>query len=57
VIPAGDDNDVIELLGGLSIFAYKHNVKMVMDGGALVHQTTLGTGTDYRVRSQIQLQL
>ncbi len=57
VMPSGDSNDLIELLGGLSVFAYEHNVKMVMDGGALVHQTTVGTRTDYRVRSQIQLQL
>ncbi|MBW2457292.1 MAG: hypothetical protein JRI68_22480 [Deltaproteobacteria bacterium] len=57
VMPTGSNNDTIELLGGLSIFAFQHNVKMMMDGGALVHQTTIGTQTDYRIRSQIQLQL
>jgi hypothetical protein len=57
VMPKGSDNDTIELLGGLNVFAYGHNVKLVIDGGGIIHETPTGRVTDYRVRSQVQLQL
>ena len=70
VIPKGPDNDRVELLGGLSVFAFRHNVKVMVDGGALISEAPTGTlgasligeaptgtVTDYRIRSQVQLQL
>jgi hypothetical protein len=56
-MPKGSDNDTIELLAGLNVFAYGHNVKLVIDGGGIIHETPTGRVTDYRVRSQVQLQL
>ncbi len=57
VIPKGADNDMVELLGGMSVFAYRHNVKWMVDGGGIISETSTGTTNDYRIRTQLQLQL
>jgi len=47
--------DQQEILGGLSIYAMKHNVKTQIDGGALLEEAAATTITDGRVRVQLQL--
>ncbi|MBN1945148.1 MAG: hypothetical protein JW797_05695 [Bradymonadales bacterium] len=53
--PDGPDNRQQELLGGLSVYLFGHNVKWQTDGGALVNQVSGGSSTNYLLRSQIQL--
>jgi hypothetical protein len=54
---APDENVEQEVLAGLSVFAFKHNVKVALDGGALVEEAPDDTIVDFRIRTQLQLQL
>lgn len=55
VAPDGADNDTHEVLGGLGFYFWGHEVKWQTDGGALLAESSGGTVTDYRVRTQLQL--
>jgi hypothetical protein len=57
IVPEGADNDVQEILGGVGVLAYKHNVKAVLDGGPILTDSSAGERFDWRIRSQLQLQL
>lgn len=51
----GNDNDLHEILGGLSFFFFGHNVKLQIDGGALLTEQAGGDRADWLVRAQLQL--
>lgn len=55
IAPDGPDNDLQEILGGLSIYFFGHGLKWQTDGGALLSQVSGGRRADYLVRSQLQL--
>lgn len=55
IAPKGPDNDLQEILGGLSVYFHEHDVKWQTDGGALLSQVPGGGRTDFLVRSQLQL--
>ena len=44
-----------EILGGLSVFFFKHNIKWVTDGGAIVEAASGSSAVDARIRTQFQL--
>lgn len=51
----GDGPLVHEALGGLNVYFYGHNLKWQTDAGAIITETPNDTETDYRVRTQFQL--
>jgi hypothetical protein len=48
-------SDTQEILGGVSVFIFKHNIKWVADAGALIHSSPSGSTVDARFRTQLQL--
>lgn len=57
VDPDGDDNNVMELTGGFSMYFFQHGLKWQTDVGALISQGTDGNVTDLQGRTQLQLSL
>ena len=56
VVSAVDGSDTThEILGGLSVFFFKHNIKWVVDGGAIVAAASGSSAVDARIRTQFQL--
>lgn len=55
VAPDGPDNNVHEILGGFSLYQYKHNFKWQTDVGAQLRETADGTAADLIARAQLQL--
>jgi hypothetical protein len=55
VDPDGDDNNTQEIMGGLSIYIFQHNLKWQTEAGALLRQDPAGGLTDFVLRSQLQL--
>jgi hypothetical protein len=55
IMPDGADNDVQEILGGLGVFPFKHNVKVQADAGPIITDTTGEAEIDYAVRTQLQV--
>lgn len=55
VAPRWDDN-VHEVLGVLGVYFFGHDVKLQIDGGALLREELGVTRTDGRVRAQLQFQ-
>ena len=53
--PDGSDNDVQEILGGVSLYLFGHDVKWQIEGGALLSESAGGDRTDGIVRTQLQL--
>lgn len=47
--------DTLELLGGVNVFIFEHNVKWVTDAGPIVNASSTGSTADVRVRTQFQL--
>ena len=55
VNPEGAENQTQELLGGISVYVFKHNLKWQTDGGAIINQEGDDSLTDGIVRTQLQL--
>ena len=54
--PDGDDNDVHEILGGLSFYLFKHGLKVQVDGGAILREAAGGSmQKEYLGRVQAQV--
>lgn len=53
--PDGGDNNVQEILGGLSVYLYGHNLKWQTDGGVLIHDRGDDAATNLQIRTQLQL--
>jgi hypothetical protein len=51
----GDDNNTQELLGGLAIYVFKHNLKWQTEAGSVLRQDPAGTLDDVVVRTQLGL--
>jgi hypothetical protein len=54
-MPDGGDNDQQELMGGLAVYFFGHNLKWQTDGGALINQSADGNLGSGLVRTQLQL--
>ena len=55
VDPDGPDNNVQEILGGLSVYFHEHNLKWQTDGGVEIAQIAGGTEKKFLARTQLQL--
>jgi hypothetical protein len=55
LLPPGDSNDTQEILGGVTVYFFKNNVKWATDGGAVIQESTDGTSVTARFRTQLQL--
>lgn len=53
VAPDGDDNNTLELAGGLSLYKFEHGFKWQTDATLLSHEGT--STTDFLIRTQLQL--
>lgn len=55
VVPDGDDNNVHEILAGVSLYQFAHNFKLQADVGAQLSETTGDMAVDFLARTQLQL--
>jgi len=55
VFPDGADNDLQEILGGLNVFFFGHNLKWQTDAGVLTEEAPGDDTVDFRIRTQLQL--
>ena len=51
----GDDNNVQEITGGLSVYVFGHNLKWQVDGGGILREHEAGDLVDHLVRTQVTL--
>jgi hypothetical protein len=54
-LPAGEDDNVQEILGAFNVYFKGHNLKWATDAGAIL--TSASDTTDYQVRTMVQLVL
>ncbi|HCP46057.1 MAG TPA: hypothetical protein DIU15_08455 [Deltaproteobacteria bacterium] len=54
ILPKGDNNDSQEILGGINVFMFKHNVKWTTDFGVLTDEAEGSDPIDFRARTQLQ---
>jgi hypothetical protein len=55
VNPDGDDNNTMEVTGGVSVYSHDHGFKWQTDAGARIGQTPGDSTNDILVRTQLQL--
>jgi len=55
ILPKGDSNDSQEILGGINVFIFKHNVKWTTDFGVLTDEAEAEDSVDFQARTQLQL--
>ena len=53
----GADNDLQEILAGLSVYFWGHRLKWQTDGGTMITEDAGGRQSDYLVRTQLQLSI
>jgi len=51
----GDDNNTQEILGGIALYVFKHNLKWQTEAGPVLRQDPAGDLTDVVVRTQLGL--
>ncbi len=54
-MPDGDDNDVLEALGGFSFYFWGHDAKLQLDGGVISRDTASDALLDGTLRAQLQV--
>jgi hypothetical protein len=55
IAPDGENNDLQEIMGGVTVYFFQHNFKWQTDGGTMTTDQPDGPRTNYLVRTQLQL--
>jgi len=53
--PKEDENNTQEILGGIAIYFFKHNVKWQTEAGGILREDAAGDLSDFVLRTQLQL--
>jgi hypothetical protein len=53
--PHGQENYIQEILGGISVYIFKHNIKWQTEGGTNMHMDNNGRLSDAILKTQLQL--